>query len=273
MTVSSGYVRVLATLCGALALSLIAASSASAVDNGDELKCQLGTSLEIGKFIRSKGQCIDDCQKQVFGGSGNAADCVPPYGGSTAGCVTSSEGQAGGGIQSSCSKDCPECYSGGDCSLDADTRIADAEAHVEALASDIFCDDSASADGLTLSEFKCARTVRKFVTQFAAAKIKCYARCQKLEVSGKIPAGSCTPPTSDSKTQECIAKVEAKTAFVIDKKCESSVNPSADKPECGPYPARDGAGWVAAEETAVDARVPSIFCDDPTTTTTTTTMP
>ena len=215
MTVSSSYARFLVTFCGALALSLIAAASASAIDNGDEAKCQLGTSLEIGKFIRAKGQCLDSCQHHAFEGSGNAADCVPPYGGSTAGCVTSSEAESGGKIQKSCAQDCPECYSGGDCSVDADARIDDAELHVEALAADIFCDDSASADGLTLSEHKCARTVRKFVTQFAAAKIKCYAKCRKDELSGKIAAGSCTPPSTDAKTQACIDKWEAKTAFVI----------------------------------------------------------
>ena len=271
MTVSSSYARFLVTFCGALALSLIAAASASAIDNGDEAKCQLGTSLEVGKFIRAKGQCLDSCQHHAFEGSGNAADCVPPYGGSTAGCVTSSEAESAGKIQKSCAQDCPECYSGGDCSVDADARIDDAELHVEALAADIFCDDSASPDGLTLSEHKCARTVRKFVTQFAAAKIKCYAKCRKDELSGKIAAGSCTPPSTDAKTQACIDKWETKTAFVIDKKCELSVNPSADKPECGSYPLRDGAAWVVAEEAAVDARLPSLFCNDTTTTTTTTT--
>lgn len=270
MTVSSGYGRFLVACLGASVLSVIAVSSASAIDNGDEAKCQLGTSLEIGKFIRAKGQCIDSCQHKVFEGSGTATDCVPPYGGATGGCVTSTEAEAGGKIQKSCAQDCPECYSGGDCSVDADARVADAEAHVEALAADIFCDDSASPDGLTLSEHKCARTVRKFVTQFAAAKIKCYAKCRKDELSGKIAAGSCTPPSSDPKTQACVDKYETKTAFVIDKKCETSVNPSADKPECGSYAVRNGAAWVAAEEAEVDARVPSLFCND---TTTTTTMP
>ena len=251
-------------------LSMLTPSSVFAADNGDEAKCQQGTSLAIGKFVRSKAQCVDNCQKKAFEGVGSAADCVPPYAGATQGCVTAAEGETGGAIQSSCAKDCPECYSGGNCSMDADARIADYEAHVDALLPDVFCDDSGSGDGLTLSEFKCSRTVRKFLSTFVAGKIKCFAKCRKSELSGKLPMGSCTQPTTDTKTQACIDKIESKTAFVIDKKCESSVNPSADKPECGSYPVRNGTAWVAAEEAAVDARLPSLFCNDTTTTTTTT---
>ncbi len=141
----------------------------------------------------------------------------------------------------------------------------------------MFCDDSGSADQLTLSEFKCQRTVRKFVAHFAAAKLKCFSKCRKAEVGGRIAMGSCSQPTSDASTQECIARAETRVAFLIDKKCEAAVNPSADKPECAPYDSRDGSGWVAAEEAAVDARLPALFCEDTTTTTTvtttTTTMP
>jgi len=251
-----------------VALILMTARGAAAIDNGSELYCQIGTSQSVGKFIRDKAQCIDNCQKKAFV-DGVAPSCSPPYAGSLLGCVTSAEGQAGGSMQSSCAHDCPECYAGGDCQADADTRVADAELHVEGLAAEAFCDDSASGDGLTLSEFKCQRTVRKAIAHFAASKLKCFAKCRKGEVGGKVAAGSCAQPTTDLKTQECIAKAESKTAFLIDKKCEVSVNPSADKPECAPYDSRLGADWVAAEEAYVDASLPSLFCDDPTTTTTT----
>ena len=262
-----------ATAVATMTIVLGGARSAAAIDSQGELQCQIGTSQAVGKFIRSKTQGIDNCQKTAFA-NGEAPDCSPPYdSGPLQGCVNAAEGQAGGDMQSTCAQDCPECYAGGDCQVDADTRVADAEAHVDALAAEAFCDDSASTDALTLAEFKCQRTVRKVVAHFAATKLKCFAKCRKGEVGGKIPAGSCTQPVSDVKTQECIAKAEAKTAFLIDKKCESSVNPSADKPECAPYDTRNGAAWVAAEEAAVDAIVPSLFCDDATTTTTTTTLP
>jgi hypothetical protein len=262
-----------ATATATMAIVLGGARSAAAIDSKGELQCQIGTSQAVGKFIRAKTQCIDNCQKNAFA-NGETPDCSPPYdSGPLQGCVSAAEGQAGGDMQSTCAQDCPECYAGGDCQVDSDTRVADAEAHVDAFAAEAFCDDSASTDALTLSEFKCQRTVRKVVAHFAATKLKCFAKCRKAEVGGKIPPGSCTQPVSDAKTQECISRAEVKSAFLIDKKCESGVNPSADKPECAPYDSRTGAAWVAAEEAAVDAIAPSLFCDDATTTTTTTTLP
>jgi hypothetical protein len=262
-----------ATLVATTAIVLGDAQSAAAIDSQGELQCQIGTSQSVGKFIRAKAQCIDNCQKNAYA-AGETPDCSPPYdSGAIQGCVSTAEALAAGDMQAHCTQDCPECYAGGDCQVDAGTRVADAEAHVDALAAEAFCDDSASTDALTLSEFKCQRTVRKVVAHFAASKLKCFAKCRKGEISGKIPPGSCSQPVADAKTQECIAKAEQKTAFLIDKKCEPTVNPSADKPECAPYDTRNGADWVAAEEAAVDAIVPSLFCDDATTTTTTTTLP
>jgi hypothetical protein len=256
-----------------MAMTLGGAGRAAAIDSAGELRCQIGTSETVGEFIRSKAQCIENCRKSAFA-NGESPDCSPPYDSAPLqGCVTASEGQAGGEMQSACAQDCPECYAGGDCSVDSATRVTDAEAHVDALAAEAFCDDTASTDGLTLSEFKCQRTVRKVVTHFAAAKLKCFAKCRKGEIGGKLQDGSCSQPVSDTKTQECISRAEVKTAFLINKKCESAINPSADKPECAPYDSRVGADWVAAEEAVVDAMAPSLFCDDATTTTTTTTLP
>jgi len=260
----SHRITTITALTFATTLALLAATGgpARAIDNKDELYCQLHASLNIGKFISKKMKCIDGCWKRAFVDPPSASDCAPPYAGKTAGCVQSIEGKTGGAIQSDCNKDCPECYTGGDCMTDADTKIADAEAHVEAVTADVFCDDSASGDGLTLSEFKCQRTVNKSLAKFAAKKLKCYAKCRKGEFRGKIPAGDCDPPAADLKTQGCISKLEQKVAFLVDKKCESGVNPSADKPECGSYPINDGAAWAAGEEAEIDARHGNFFCND-----------
>ena len=265
--------RILSLSIAALAAMLLGTRTAPAQETtGDELYCQLNSALATGKFIREKAQCIENCQKQAFVNQ-VTANCGPPYSGSLQGCVNSAEGKAHGSIHSACAQDCPECYASTDCDSNGNTRVADAEAHVEALAGDFFCDDSASVGGLTLSEFKCQRTVRKFITAFAAAKLKCYAKCRKAEIGGKAAPGSCGPPATYQKAIDCITKAELKAGTAIDNKCESSVNPSADKPECGLYPTRNGAAWVAAEEAEVDSRAPALFCNDTTTTTTTTTMP
>jgi hypothetical protein len=249
------------------------ARSAAAIDSQGELQCQIGTSLSVGKFIRARAQCIENCRKGAFA-SGGTPECSPPHDdGAIHDCVAAAEAKAGDEMQASCTQDCPECYAGGDCNVHGDTRVADAGVHVDAFAAEAFCDDSASADGLAPSEFKCQRTVRKVVTHFAAAKLKCFTKCRKGEIGGKIAEGSCSQPVLDPKTLDCISKAETKAAFLIDKKCESGVNTAADKPECAPYDSRVGIDWVAAEEAAVDAILPGLLCNDATTTTTTTTLP
>jgi hypothetical protein len=226
----------------------------------DESKCQIGASLSVGKFINKKAKCVDACFKKAARNPTVLPDCSPPYDGSTFGCVQSAEGKYEGLIQSKCGKDCPECYSGGDCQANADAKIATAEAHVDALLADVFCDDSGSSDGLTNAEFRCQRTVRKYVTKFAADKMKCLAHCRKLEHAGRVAAGDCDPPAADPKTQLCIATRETRWAERIDKKCEAAVNPSAEKPECGSYPANDGAAWIALEEAQVDQQDGDFYC-------------
>jgi hypothetical protein len=248
------------TLAGWLVLGGIARATHTPDVTDDEAKCQLKTSLVIAKFVNKKAKCVDACQKRAFKNPSLLPDCSPPFGGSTFGCVTTAEGKSAGKIKSSCAKDCPECYSGGDCHTEADVKIAAAEAHVDALLADVFCDDTGSTDGLTNAEFKCQRAVRKFATKFLADKMKCYAKCRKGEHKGKVAVGDCEPPPADLKTQLCIQKRETRWAERIDTKCEFAVNPSADKPECGSYPANDGAAWVAAEEAEVDAQDAGFYC-------------
>ncbi len=227
----------------------------------DEFTCQLHSSQILGKFVAKKAQCIRSCQQNAYAQGDPPVDCVPPYAGNTFGCVNSTEAKTGGDGKRKCALDCPECYSAGDCNADIDAKVANREGQVEALAADVYCDDSASGDGLTLSEHKCQNTVIKFISFFHAKKVKCLARCHKAEHKGKIAAGSCTPGAiTDLKTQECIDKLELKVATKIDLKCEAAINPSADKPDCGLYPARAGADWVAAEEAVVDANDPANFC-------------
>ena len=90
----------------------------------DESKCQIKASLSVSKFANKKAKCIDGCQKKARKNPSVLPDCSPPFGGSTFGCVTSAEGKWSGKITSSCARDCPECYSGGDCQANGDAKIA-----------------------------------------------------------------------------------------------------------------------------------------------------
>jgi hypothetical protein len=105
------------------------------------------------------------------------------------------------------------------------TRIANTEGDVDTLNVIVYCDDSASVDGLNAAEAKCQNTVAKTRSNFAAKKLKCLSKCRSDEHKGKIPAGSCPPPPSASKASGCITQNTTKATALIDKKCDAAVHP------------------------------------------------
>jgi hypothetical protein len=243
--------------------SLIAPSGWAAHDpdvTDDESKCQLGTSLALGKFVTDKAKCITKCEQGARKALNPFTDCHAPFAGATLACVQRAESKAEGLEQSRCAKDCPECYTGGDCVADSAARVADAEAQVDLLTPLVFCDDSGSGDGLTAAEAKCMDTAAKTLSNFAKKKLNCYAKCRKAEHKGTTPPGTCLPATEE-KAAACILKEETKAAFLIDKKCDAATNPKAEKPEC--HGAQTGATWAGLVETAVDTGQPSLYCGSP----------
>ena len=228
----------------------------------DESKCQLGTSLAIGKFVTDKAKCITKCEKGARKEPplNPDSDCVSPFGGATLACVQKAEGKAEGLEQSKCAKDCPECYTGGDCAADADARVTAAEAQVDGIATLVYCDDSGSGDGLTDAEAKCQDTVAKTLSNFAKKKLNCYSKCRKAEHKGTTPPGTCLPATEE-KAAACIAKEHGKAITLIDKKCETSVSDNAEKPEC--YTTSNGTSWANIIEAAVDMGQPDLYCGSP----------
>jgi hypothetical protein len=246
-------------LGAALALGLTSAARAQITD--DESKCQIGTSLANGKFVTEKAKCLIKCEQGARKGANPRMDCFTPFGGTTATCVQLATSKAEGLEQSKCKKDCPECYSGGDCTADSMTRVANTEGNVDTLNLVVYCDDSGSPDGLNAAEAKCQDTVAKTLSNFAAKKLKCLSKCRSDEHKSKIPTGSCTPPPSDMKTSDCIGKNTTKAVALIDNKCDAAVAPKADKPEC--YGTADGTSLVAAVEAAVDNGDAGLYCSSP----------
>src|SRR5262249_26980113 len=118
-------------LGAALALGLTTGARAQITD--DESKCQIGTRLAQGKFVTEKAKCLIKCQQGARKGQNPSADCFAPFGGATANCVQLAQSKAEGLEQSKCKKDCPECYSGGDCTADSLARTANTEGDVDAL--------------------------------------------------------------------------------------------------------------------------------------------
>lgn len=246
-------------LGAALALGLTTGARAQITD--DESKCQIGTSLAQGKFVTEKAKCLITCEQGARKNHNPSTDCFAPFGGATANCVQLATSKAEGLEQSKCKKDCPECYSGGDCTADSMTRTASTEGDIDTLNLLVYCDDSASPDGLNPAEAKCADTVAKTLSNFAAKKLKCLSKCRADEHKGKVAAGSCTPPPSDMKASDCITKNTTKAEALIDNKCEAAAAPKADKPEC--YGMATGATWVGAVEMVVDNGDAGLYCSSP----------
>jgi hypothetical protein len=227
-------------------------TSAAQALTKDECKCEANTAKAQAAFVNAKAKCLTKCQEFAISGKEPASDCTAPYAGITRACVDKAESKAV--LAENKCKDCPECYAGGDCSTDAQTRTAGTEAQVDLLGPVVLCDDSASPDGLSKKEQICEKQTAFSLAKFAAAKSKCYQKCRLAECLGKVPAGSCTPPASDPKTQECITKAETVCTTTADAKC-------TDAPEC--YGGAAPSSFCSAVEAAVDSAYPTTYCGSP----------
>jgi hypothetical protein len=230
--------------------------------NKDELKCQAGVSKSLSKFSQKKAQCARKCLKQARKSSGPYTGCEPPdyTDPKTNACIFDSkkgaEAKAAAKMGKQCVADCPDCYVNGGICADFGPLVAYAEDNFDTIGPRIYCLEAAGTTP-TKEEAKCEDTVEKTLAKFLGVKAKCYEKCIKKEFKDKIAANSCTAgaPT-DVKTQDCIAKAEAKAAKAIDKVCaDASANPSCFLPD---YPS--GADWVAVGENAVDTAAPLVYC-------------
>jgi hypothetical protein len=231
--------------------------------SADESRCQGKTSVIAWRFFAKKGKCVMACQRDARAGNGDIADCVPPYAGSTQGCVNGLEGKTTASVCKVCTNDLPECFgSPQNCPDLADDKVAVMEAELDALMADVYCDDSGSGDGLTALEAKCQDVLTKYLGYFASRKATCLYRCRSMEHKGSVPAGSCTAgaitdPTG--KTQACLTAANDKTVAKIDKGCSALLG--AEAPEChGGSAAQD---WIDGVEQSVDDQDPSFFCGSP----------
>jgi hypothetical protein len=257
---------VVSAFCGALLLLGVSAQEAYAEEvTRDEAKCQQGASLGLAKFVKKKWQCITRCEQKAYRIDDpnvyNPDDCVPPYFGATLDCITNeAEPMATAQFNAKCSKDCPECYAGGDCSLFADAQIPALEGDVDALRDLVFCDDP---NELTGAEFKCQKIVAVQLRNFGFTKMRCLQSCQKSERRERT-TGSCDPlqQVIDDKTARCIQRKLDRTVDKIDKKCGGL--PNTDLPECyASAGLTTGAAWANLVELDVDAINGVLFCDDP----------
>lgn len=194
---------------------LLSATVASAQLSKGEEKCEQTVAKELGKLAVARAKCVAKCDQTSLKGTTSATTCAPPYGGTALACLTAVGTKAATNIDSKCTTNCPACY-GGDCTAFRAARIASVIAVLDGEYPVVFC----STPSITTAEAKCRDAAATEATKFAAALAKCYAKCHSLEFLGKIPVGSCVPPTPyDAKTAACKAAAITKTTNAIATKC------------------------------------------------------
>jgi hypothetical protein len=267
-----------ALLAGFVSLALVgtAAAQPAAPDVTDnEFKCMASASKAGGKFTGGKAKCVSKCLSAFWkddpdGSVTPESDCLPPYAGATAECVDDTVLDKKGAqdkfrdaILKACDapgKECPNCYSGGDCSTsgEATNRVQTIEGQIDSFVPGVAC-ERAGADS---AEQKCMLNTAKVLAKYAAASVKCYDKCFSNGRKGTVDFADCAPPAADPATQECLTKAFDKSSAGVDKKC-SLVVPSAN-PDCGgPDNYADGATWSNLVDIAVNGNVPGTYCDSP----------
>jgi hypothetical protein len=243
-----------------------------------ELKCQLAGSKSAGKFVGGKSKCASKCMANFWKGLNPDTDCLAPYGGATAQCINDTvlglkgvENKFGAAIKKACDPgtkagtDCPECYSGGDCSDAgyATDQVQNIEGQVDSFGPGVFCERA----GATKEEQKCQLNTAKVLSKLVAGVNKCYEKCVANAHKGIGTLAACLPPASDAVTTACINKADTKAIAGVDKLCSGKLLTTGDptaSPDCpgvDQYPS--GAQWVNLVETAISGNVPSTFCGSP----------
>jgi len=258
----------------AAAVSMALGGIASAQVNDAEFKCQQKVSKAGSKFVGKKAKCASKCisASRKDSVATPISDCFAPYGGATASCVTDpikgAEGKFAQAILKACDSnttptaDCPECYTGGDCSLsgEAGDRVQNIEGQVDSFGPGVFCDQQgANPPNADDDETKCELNTAKVLSKQVKTLNKCYDKCESNARKGLISQASCDPPASDPDTAACVSNGDTKTIDGVNKKCSDV----GAVPDCaGPDDYPSGAVWTVLVDSAITGQIPGTYCDD-----------
>lgn len=236
---------------------------------GLELKCMLKTGMSEAKFVQYKFRCVSKCWYEYWHSGANSPfdDCLPPYGGATAVCISDAlkgaEVRFSSAIVKACTpaptRDCPECWSGGDCNQEAESRVNNVEAQLDAFVPGIFCERETA---MPQTQW-CERGVAKYLTKLVAGEHKCYAKCNSNAFKGLVNPNDCQPPASEPATGACLYAIDSKVAAAIDKICNNAEVPHSEPacPNVGDYP--DGAAWANLAGVWTAGEVAGNYCGSP----------
>jgi hypothetical protein len=234
-----------------LAVALVAVTANA--QTADQLKCQITASKTVGKFSGSKVKCLNKCWSKFRKGDPSAI-CTPPGGrdATTQACIDAAEAKSLAGQAKKCGgAACPNCYSGGDCTTDAQSKTDTAENLIDGQEPGVHCQPATADEG------KCQDNTGKVLTKWVGSLSKCTQKCKASEAKGKTD-GSCDPPATDTKTVACINAGKAKCVAGVDKKCATA----GVTPACWTFPS-NGTQWCNLVQTIVDGQYGSYFCGSP----------
>jgi len=234
-----------------------------------EFKCEAAVNKAGPKFVGAKSKCVQKCLTTAWKTNTGFSDCYPPYGGATAECIIhnplkpgkSAEEAFTAAIVKACDQsvnpklDCPECYSGGDCTTESTDRVQNIEGQVDSFVPGVGCEGA----GATKEEQKCQSSTAKALTKQVATLDKCYDKCEANARKGLISQASCNPPASDPATAACVSKGDDKTILTIDKVCVGDFKADCSAPDANDYP--DGASWVNLVDVAITGNIPGTYCE------------
>jgi hypothetical protein len=257
---------------GALAMVATVAANvvpmpAFAQPTAGEYRCGAGNAKTFERFILRKSKCVQRCVTHARRSSQLYGDCFAPFDESTASCifdpVTGAEARARASIVRACTDGCPACYNPNVCTT-GEPSVGNVELQLDILANSfVYCVEGAGATS-SPAEAACEDAVSRAVSDFGAARIRCYARCFASVyarscptcTTGQQPVGVCNPPVSDPRTAACIARAEAKATALIDASC-SAVGAN---PACYVNGFGTGAAWVGFMAAALDGQVLNVSC-------------
>lgn len=262
-----------ALLTGVVGLALAGTASAQPLTDS-EFKCQTKVSKAGSKFVGSKTKCALKCQSNASKGLNPFSDCYAPYAGTTLFCigdvVKGAETKYAAAIVKDCTKlpeDCPECYTGGDCSLtgEAGDRVQNVEGQVDSFGPGVFClGQGLNPTPPTKEELACESNTAKVLSKQVSSLNKCYDKCESNARKGLIPQASCDPPATDTATATCVNNATAKAILGVNKKCSdigAVAVPDCNNDATDDYP--DGVAWVNLVNLAITGNIPGTYCASP----------
>jgi hypothetical protein len=260
--------RLAAALTVAVALGgaarLAAAQESPDAVTPEENRCETQMSAALARYVGDVATCQQRCLAKypVYGACNDLSlSTTDPV---FLGCLASAALRAAAATGACAGTACPECYRGGiACAAFRDARFAAAISDTWLVLPTLYCDDAASADGLSAAEASCRRSLVAAGTRVVSGVAGCLARCHQAARRAGTSEDACAAsaigtPALDAPTARCIGRVRAKHQAVCEKRC-------SDAPDCLPFALPAACGVLAdLFATPTAAHVDELLCHEPT---------